>query len=160
MERKALYAGSFDPFTRGHADLVERGLALFDGVVIAIGINDAKRSLFTPEERLAQISRYYAADPRVEVVTYTGLTVKLAQEMGLRILLRGVRNGADMEYERSLADLNRHIASIETVLLPASQHYTHISSSAVRELLHYGGDVSSLLPEGFTLEIPDPTKPN
>ena len=149
MKRKALYAGSFDPFTRGHADIVARGLDLFDEVIVAIGTNDAKRNLFTAQERLQQIQRYYVDEPRVRVLTYTGLTVSLAQELKVKVLLRGVRSSTDME----LADLNRHIADMETVLLPASQRFTHISSTVVRELLHYGGDVSTFLPQGFSLEV-------
>lgn len=153
MIRRALYAGSFDPFTRGHADIVTRGLALFDEVIVAIGTNEAKRNLFSAEERLAQISSFYASEPRVRVVTYTGLTVTLAQELQVKVLLRGVRSSTDMEYERTLADLNRHMADMETVLLPASQRFTHISSTVVRELLHYGGDVSTFLPVGFSLDV-------
>ena len=137
MKRKALYAGSFDPFTRGHADIVARGLDLFDEVIVAIGTNDAKRNLFTAQERLQQIQRYYVDEPRVRVLTYTGLTVSLAQELKVKVLLRGVRSSTDME----------------TVLLPASQRFTHISSTVVRELLHYGGDVSTFLPQGFSLEV-------
>ena len=156
MKRIALYAGSFDPFTRWHADIVARGLDLFDEVIVAIGTNESKRNLFTAEERLEQISRFYAHEPRVRVVTYTGLTVSLAQELQVQALLRGVRSSTDMEYERTLADLNRHIADMETVLLPASQRFTHISSTVVRELLHYGGDVSAFLPEGFSLEVSSP----
>ena len=119
MKRTALYAGSFDPFTRGHADIVARGLCLFDEVIVGIGTNDAKRNLFSAEERLLQISRYYADEPRVRVLTYTGLTVSLAQELQVGALLRGVRSSTDMEYERTLADLNRHIADMETVLPPS-----------------------------------------
>ena len=104
MNTTAMYAGSFDPFTRGHADIVERGLMLFDRVIIAIGINESKRNLFSPDERLLQISRFYKEEPRVEVYTYNGLTVSFAQEMGVRFLLRGVRSSTDMEYERTLAD--------------------------------------------------------
>lgn len=148
-----MYAGSFDPFTRGHEDIVARGLKLFDRVVIAIGVNESKRSLYTSEQRLRQIKHFYKNEPRVEVCVYTGLTVDFAREMGISNLLRGVRSSTDMEYERTLADLNRHIASMETVLLPASQRLTHISSTVVRELLHFGGDVSDFLPKGFRLDI-------
>lgn len=148
-----MYAGSFDPFTRGHADIVGRGLALFDQVIIAIGVNESKRCLFTSDERKRQIERYYADNPRVQVLTYDGLTVSFAQELGVRFLLRGVRSSTDMEYERTLADLNRHIAGMETVLLPASQQLTHISSTVVRELLHFGGNVEDFLPLGFSLEV-------
>lgn len=148
-----MYAGSFDPFTRGHADIVNRGLALFDKVIIAIGVNESKRCLFSSEQRQRQIRYFYRSEPRVEVLTYDGLTVDFAQEQGVRFLLRGVRSSTDMEYERTLADLNRHIASMETVLLPASQQLTHISSTVVRELLHFGGDVFGFLPEGFVLDL-------
>lgn len=153
MDTVAMYAGSFDPFTRGHADIVNRGLALFDKVIIAIGVNESKRCLFSSEQRQRQIRYFYRSEPRVEVLTYDGLTVDFAQEQGVRFLLRGVRSSTDMEYERTLADLNRHIASMETVLLPASQQLTHISSTVVRELLHFGGDVSGFLPEGFVLDL-------
>ncbi|KGN67186.1 pantetheine-phosphate adenylyltransferase [Porphyromonas sp. COT-239 OH1446] len=152
MSRVAMYAGSFDPFTQGHANIVSRGLRLFDEIIIAIGVNESKRSLFTPEQRLKQIQTYYASDPRVQVYTYDGLTVDFALKQGVKVLLRGVRSSTDMEYERTLADLNRHIADMETVLLPASQRLTHISSTVVRELLHFGGDVSGFLPDGFNLE--------
>lgn len=152
MRTVAMYAGSFDPFTQGHANIVSRGLSLFDRIIIAIGVNEGKRNLFSPEQRKQQISRYYASDPRITVLTYSGLTVDFAQEHDVKVLLRGVRSSTDMEYERTLADLNRHIADLETVLLPASQQLTHISSTVVRELLHFGGDVKGFLPEGFSLE--------
>lgn len=153
MNTTAMYAGSFDPFTRGHADIVARGLALFDKVIIAIGVNEGKRCLFSSEERRLQIARYYIDNPRVEVCTYDGLTVRFAEEQGVGFLLRGVRSSTDMEYERTLADLNRHIAGMETILLPASQQLSHISSTVVRELLHFGGDVEDFLPIGFSLDV-------
>ncbi|WP_052115583.1 pantetheine-phosphate adenylyltransferase [Porphyromonas crevioricanis] len=151
MQTTAFYAGSFDPFTRGHADIVERSLALFDKVIIAVGINDAKRCLFNPQVRVKQISRYYSKQPRVEVIEYDTLTVDIASRLGASVLVRGVRSGADMELERSLADLNRHIARMETVILPASQQLSHISSTVVRELLRFGHNVADFLPDGFDL---------
>lgn len=153
MNTKVMYAGSFDPFTKGHADIVSRGLELFDKLIIAIGTNDQKRNLFSSEERLKQIENYYKDNDRVSVVTYSGLTVDLAKELNIKVLLRGVRSNTDMEFERILSDLNRNIAGMETVLLPASQLYTHISSTVVRELLHYGADVTDFLPEGFELKV-------
>jgi len=153
MKRKALYAGSFDPFTRGHADIVARGLDLFDEVIVAIGTNDAKRNLFTAQERLQQIQRYYVDEPRVRVLTYTGLTVSLAQELKVKVPPRGLRSIPNRECGRPRPPPTRHIADMETVLLPASQRFTHISSTVVRELLHYGGDVSTFLPQGFSLEV-------
>lgn len=153
MNTKVMYAGSFDPFTKGHADIVSRGLELFDKLIIAIGTNDQKRNLFSSEERLKQIENYYKDNDRVSVVTYSGLTVDLAKELNIKVLLRGVRSNTDMEFERILSDLNRNIAGMETVLLPSSQLYTHISSTVVRELLHYGADVTDFLPEGFELKV-------
>lgn len=147
----ALFAGSFDPFTIGHADIVARGLHLFDSVVIAIGINDKKKPLYTSEERLRQISSYYASNDRIKVITYTGLTADVAKEVGATVLLRGIRSGVDYEYERTLADTNRYLTGIETVLLFTAQHLSHISSGSVRELLNYGHDITSMLPPSFTL---------
>lgn len=147
-----MYAGSFDPFTRGHADIVSRGLVIFDKIIVAIGVNEGKKPFYSPEQRLKQIKAYYKDQPAVEVCIYNGLTVTFAKEKQANFLLRGVRSSTDMEYERTLADLNKQIAGMETVLLPAKQQLTHISSTVVRELLHYGSDVSGFLPEGFMLD--------
>ncbi|WP_314812680.1 pantetheine-phosphate adenylyltransferase [Porphyromonas endodontalis] len=147
----ALFAGSFDPFTIGHADIVTRGLRLFDSVVIAIGVNDKKQPLYTSEERLGQISSFYAEEKRIKVIAYTGLTADIAKEVGATVLLRGIRSGLDYEYERSLADINRCLTGIETVFLFTAQHLSHVSSGAIRELINYGHDVSGMLPPGFVL---------
>ena len=141
----ALFAGSFDPFTIGHADIVTRGLRLFDSVVIAIGVNDKKQPLYTSEERLRQISSFYAEEKRIKVIAYTGLTADIAKEVGATVLLRGIRSGLDYEYERSLADINRCLTGIETVFLFTAQHLSHVSSGAIRD------DVSGMLPPGFVL---------
>ena len=153
MKRTALYAGSFDPFTRGHADIVARGYVSLMKSSWGSGLTMRSATSSLQRSACCRISRYYADEPRVRVLTYTGLTVSLAQELQVGALLRGVRSSTDMEYERTLADLNRHIADMETVLLPASQRFTHISSTVVRELLHYGGDVSAFLPVGFSLDV-------
>ncbi len=150
-QRIALFAGSFDPFTIGHYDIVERGLILFDKVVIAIGINDLKKSMFSIDERKRQLTDLYVNESRVEVITYTGLTADIAQKTGATALLRGIRSGADYEYERSLADTNHMLCGIETVLLFTDQKLSHISSHTVRELLSYGRDVTPLLPPGMLL---------
>ena len=147
----ALFAGSFDPFTIGHADIVTRGLRLFDSVVIAIGVNDKKQPLYTSEERLGQISSFYAEEKRIKVIAYTGLTADIAKEVGATVLLRGIRSGLDYESERSLADINRCLTGIETVFLFTAQHLSHVSSGAIRELINYGHDVSGMLPPGFVL---------
>ena len=145
--RRAMFPGSFDPFTRGHQSLVDRGLQLFDAVVIAVGISTKKP--VTEEEivqRLAPIRALYADEPRVEVIHYTGLTVDAARHAGCNFLLRGIRNAIDMEYERSLADVNRRISGIETILLFTLPELSAISSSVVRELSHYGHNVDDFMP--------------
>ena len=142
----ALFAGTFDPYTIGHHALVERALALFDTIVIAVGKNICKRCLATADERVAAIERLYRGNNRVRVVMYDTLTMDLAHEVGATAPLRGVRTVKDFEYERELADVNRLMGGIETVLLVREPEYAHISSSLVRELLKYGKDVSALLP--------------
>lgn len=150
-EKIALFAGSFDPFTVGHHDIVNRGLRLFDKIVIAIGVNDKKAPCFSAEERFRQISSYYAENPAIEVITYKGLTADIATKVGAAALIRGIRCVADYEYERTLADTNHYLCGIDTVLLFTAQHLSHISSSSIRELLSYHHDVSAMLPPGFKL---------
>lgn len=142
----AIFPGSFDPFTVGHADIVRRGLQLFDRLVIAIGYNAAKTTGTPVAERLAAIERIYAAEPRVKVVAYNDLTVDLARRENASFLLRGVRSVKDFEYERDIAAVNADIGGMETVLLIADPRYAHISSSVVRELQAYGRDITPYLP--------------
>ena len=142
----ALFAGTFDPYTIGHHALLERALALFDTIVIAVGNNIGKHCLASADERVAAIERLYEGNGRVRVVMYDTLTMDFAREVGATALLRGVRTVKDFEYERELADVNRLMGDIETVLLVSEPEYAHISSSLVRELLKYGKDVSALLP--------------
>ena len=146
MKKTALFAGTFDPYTIGHHSIVKRAMAMFDKIIIAIGRNNAKASQTDAEKRVENIARIYADEPRVEVVTYEGLTADFAREQGACCLLRGVRSVKDFEYERDLADLNREISGIETIILPCEPQYAAISSSTVRELMSYGKDVSKFLP--------------
>lgn len=146
MKRTALFAGTFDPFTRGHHAVVERALALFDTVVVAVGRNLDKKCMLGVEERVAAIERIYAGDARVTVAVYDTLTMDFARSVGATALLRGVRSVKDFEYERDIADVNLRIGGIDTVLLISEPEYASISSSVVRELMKYGKDVSSLLP--------------
>lgn len=150
-QRIAIFPGSFDPYTIGHASIVDRALPLFDKIVVAIGVNRNKRSFLTEEQRIRMIADLYADEPRVEVISYDGLTVDAARECGARFLLRGVRMIQDFEYEKNLAEVNRSISGLETVLLYTLPEYGHISSSIVRELISYGRDVSALLPKGMVL---------
>lgn len=150
-KKTALFPGTFDPFTRGHYSVVERALNLFDEVIIAIGVNALKKPMFTADERVAMLQQLYADEPRVRVVAYSGLTVDLAQEYGARFMLRGVRSVVDFEYEKSIADVNRDISGVETVLMFTQPQYAHISSSVVRELLSYGRNVEAYLPPQMVL---------
>lgn len=146
-DRIAVFPGSFNPFTIGHLSIVERALPMFDRIIIAVGINTAKP--VDPEsldKRLSDIRNATASLESIEVASYSGLTVDFAKEHGARFILRGVRSVADFEYERQIADVNRTIAGIETVMLFALPEYASVSSSIVRELQSYGHDVTTFLP--------------
>ena len=146
MKKIALFAVTFAPYTIGHHSIATRALAMFDKIIIAVGYNSKKSSQGDTAERVESIARIYADEPRIEVVAYEGLTADFAKERGACCLLRGVRSVKDFEYERDLADLNREISGLETVILPCEPQYAAISSSAVRELMSYGKDVSKFLP--------------
>ena len=145
-ERIALFAGTFDPYTKGHHAIVQRALQLFDKVVVAVGRNMEKRSMLPPEQRLAQIENIYANEPRVQAALYDGLTGDYARKVGATALLRGVRSVKDFEYERDLADINMRIDGMETIILISAPEYAVVSSSLVRELAAHGKDVSEFLP--------------
>ena len=145
MSRLAIYPGSFDPITRGHEDLVRRSLAFVDRVIVAVAVNVAKQPLFTPEERL-ELIRTTVADARVEVRTFDGLLVEFARKVGAAVIVRGLRAVSDFEYEFQMALMNRTLApSIETVFLVPAFDLTYLSSSLVREVARFGGDVSALV---------------
>lgn len=148
MSKTAIFPGSFDPFTIGHLDIIQRALPLFDTIIVAIGNNREKSCMFSLEERLDNIRKVFKTNPHVEVVSYSGLTTDLCREKGARFILRGVRNLGDYEYERNIADINRTIApDIETVLLFADPSLSVISSSMVRELNAFGKDITPYLPQ-------------
>jgi pantetheine-phosphate adenylyltransferase len=148
MKRIALFAGSFDPFTRGHEDIVLRGLKVFDEIVIAIGYNSQKSSRYFPIEMMVErITQTFAGNPNIKVITYSELTAELARKQGARFLLRGLRNTTDFEYENSVAQVNHQLNSeLESVFLITSPQFAYISSSIIREVHRYGGDVSKLIP--------------
>ena len=150
-KRIAIFPGTFDPFTRGHHSVVIRALCIFDEVIIAVGVNASKKPMYTVEERVVMLKQLYDGEPRVSVVSYGGLTVDVAQRYGARYMLRGVRSVMDFEYEKTIADVNREISGIETVLLFTEPQYAHISSSIVRELQSYGRNVEAFLPDGMIL---------
>ena len=150
--RIAIFPGSFDPFTIGHASIVRRGLEMFDKIVIGVGYNTNKRSFLTPEERVAAIEKVYASEARVKVVAYDDLTADLARREQARFVLRGIRSVKDFEYERDIAGINHRLSGVETVLLFTEPHYADISSTIVRELLAFGKDVSDFLPQVASLD--------
>ncbi|MFY9343271.1 MAG: pantetheine-phosphate adenylyltransferase [Planctomycetota bacterium] len=143
----ALYPGSFDPVTRGHLDLVERALPLFDRLTVAVAINSQKASTFTPDERVQMLQEVLPKDRRLSVTTFRGLVVDFCQKQGIGAVLRGVRTVSDFEYEYQMALTNRHLQpAIETVFVMPSVQYSYVSSSLIREIVRNGGDVSSFLP--------------
>ena len=143
---KALFPGSFNPFTKGHADIVERALKLFDEVVVGVGINAAKRAPSQEEVQAHErLKAYYKDNPRVRVTEYSCLTVDLCQNLGINVIVRGVRSIKDFEYERQMADVNRKLTGVETVVLFADPAYESLSSSLVREIAAYGRDVSTFI---------------
>ena len=148
MRKIALFPGSFDPMTNGHLNLIERSAKLFDEVIIGVFINTSKQTLFTPEEKKYLIKEATKEMPNVRVIMQeTQLTVESAKSLGANFLIRGIRNVKDYEYEKDIAKMNQHLApEIETVFLLAEEPYAHVSSSLLKEVLRFGGDVSDYLP--------------
>ena len=152
MKLKALFPGSFDPFTAGHLNILTRALGMFDEVTVAIGINQDKRGFFSNEQKTEIIEQAIRGLENVDVIEYDGLTVDICRQLGVRHIVRGVRNMLDFENERAIADANRRIApELETIIIPTAQEFAHISSSAVRDILRHHGDTSLFLPEGVIL---------
>ncbi len=150
---KAIYPGSFDPFTLGHQAMVDKALKMFDTVVIAIGINDKKSCLIPLDRRLEMINRIYGDNPNIEVVSYRGLTVDYCNENNIGVIIRGVRNFLDFEYERSISNINHTLSNqIETVLIMTPPELSDISSSMVRELLFHGRSPMQFLPREFHID--------
>ena len=141
-----IFTGSFDPYTIGHDDILRRALPLFDHIVIGIGVNERKSYMRSAEERMKTIKAIYADEPKVEVKTYNDLTIDFARRENASYIIKGVRSVKDFEYERDQADINRQLSGIETLLLYADPRYSAVSSSMVRELIHFGQDVSRFLP--------------
>ena len=152
MKRIALFPGSFDPFTAGHLNILKRALTMFDEVIIAAGINQDKPGYFDMDKRLEIIRKATEGIEGVSIIKYDNLTIDACRALGVRHIVRGVRNMIDFETERSIADANRRLApEIETIIIPTAQEFAHISSSAVRDILRHGGDYSAFIPAGVTL---------
>lgn len=145
--KKAIFPGSFDPFTLGHLDIVTRALPLFDEIIIAIGINADKKYMFSLEERQVFIKETFRDNPKIKVETYEGLTATYCQEIDAKFILRGLRNTKDYNFEQSIAQTNLAIYGIESVFLVSTPEVAHISSTIVRDIMRYNGDYTSLVPK-------------
>jgi pantetheine-phosphate adenylyltransferase len=143
----AVFPGSFDPITTGHVDLVNRALPLFDKIVVAVGVNSQKKTLFSLEQRLSWLNKVFEGKPKVEISHFTGLSAHFCTQTGALYLLRGLRNASDFDYEKTISQLNHIVGdSLETVFLISQPEYSHISSTIVREIIKGGGDASPFVP--------------
>jgi len=149
--RRAIFPGSFDPITKGHVDIIRRSLPLFDELIIAIGVNSTKKYMFSLEQRKAFIETTFAKEAKIKVDTYEGLTVDYCNKINAKFIVRGLRNPADFEFEKTITQVNRRLSKIETVFLLTSADTSFISSSIVREVIHFGGDYSSMVPDAVRL---------
>lgn len=147
--RRAIFPGTFDPFTIGHYSVVTRALTFMDEVIIGIGINENKNTYFSIEKRVEMIRNFYRNEPRIKVESYDCLTIDFARHVDARFIIRGIRTVKDFEYEETIADINRKLAGIETILLFTEPELTCVSSTIVRELLSYNKDISQFIPEGM-----------
>ena len=146
---KGLFVGSFDPFTIGHDSIVRRALPLFDHIIIGVGVNERKKYMLSAEERVNRIKRLYADEPKIEVKAYSDLTIDFARREQATYIIKGVRSVKDFEYEREQVDVNRLLSGVETIFLYAEPQLSSISSTMVRELQHFGRDISEFLPKGY-----------
>ncbi|WP_297803888.1 pantetheine-phosphate adenylyltransferase [uncultured Polaribacter sp.] len=150
--KRAIFPGSFDPLTSGHYDIINRGVTLFDELIIAIGVNDDKKYMFSLEERKKFIEDSFRDNPKIKVVTYTGLTVDFCSKNNVEFILRGLRNPADFEFEKAIAHTNRELSSIETVFLLTAASTSYISSSIVRDVIRNSGDYTKLVPKSVRVK--------
>ena len=144
----ALFPGSFDPVTKAHVDILKRSISLFDKVVIGIGINSTKQALLPIEARKKMLEAVFANEPKVEIQTYSGLTVDFCKEIGANYMIRGIRTVSDFEYEKAIAQMNHALVpEIESIFIVSKPGYSSISSSIVRDILRYKGDISQFVPK-------------
>jgi pantetheine-phosphate adenylyltransferase len=144
--KKAIFPGSFDPLTLGHVDIINRAVKLFDEIIIAVGENSSKDYMFSIEQRINFIEIKFKKNSKVRVMNYSGLTIDFCKEIGVDFIVRGLRNQADFEFEKTIAQTNRHLSKFETVFLLTSSQTSFISSSIVREIIKHGGDFKKLVP--------------
>jgi len=150
--KRAIFPGSFDPITLGHYDIIERGVKLFDEVIVAIGVNASKKYMFSLEERKRFIEDAFKHEPKITVVTYKGLTVDFCKKNDVKFILRGLRNPADFEFEKAIAHTNRDLAPIETVFLLTAASTSYIASSIVRDVIRNNGDYTKLVPKSVRVK--------
>lgn len=150
--RKAVFPGSFDPLTLGHVDIINRALPLFDEIIVAVGVNTTKKYMFSLKDRMDFIKKTFENEPKVKVDEYHTLTVDYCKTQDADFILRGLRNPADFEFEKAIAQTNRKLSKIETVFLLTSAENSFISSSIIRDIIRNNGDVSSLVPKSVRLE--------
>ena len=152
MIKKAVFPGSFAPFTKGHESVVLRALPLFDEIVIAVGTNNEKKEYFSLEERCKWIEQVFAKEPKVSVQKYQGLTIDFCEKVKANYILRGLRNSSDFKYEKSIAQMNRSMKNhIDTIFIVTEPEVSHISSTLVRDVVKNGGNVSQFIPDGVTI---------
>lgn len=149
--KRAIFPGTFDPFTIGHYSIVERALTFMDEIIIGIGVNENKNTFFPVDKRVEMIKELYKDDNRVKVEAYSELTVDFAKRSGAEFIIRGIRTVRDFEYEETIADINRKLSGLETILLFTEPELSSISSTIVRELLKFGKDVSEFLPKDMKI---------
>ncbi len=148
MEKIALFPGSFDPITNAHMDILQRSLPLFDKVYVGVGLNSTKQSFFSPETRLAMLQQIFQNNPKIEVVTYEGLTVEFCKKINAQYMIRGIRSTADFEYEKAISQMNHAMhPEIESIFILSKPGYSAISSTIVRDIIRNGGDVSKFVPK-------------
>jgi pantetheine-phosphate adenylyltransferase len=145
--RRAVCPGSFDPITNGHLDVIARASALFDEIIVVVGVNVSKNRLFDPPERLELIREATAHLPNVSVDTFRGLLVDFCVAHDVKVIVKGLRAVSDFDYELQMGQMNHSLAKVDTLFMPADPHYSFLSSSLVKEVATYGGDVSKLVPE-------------
>jgi pantetheine-phosphate adenylyltransferase, bacterial len=149
--RRAIFPGTFDPFTIGHYSVVRRALTFMDEIIIGIGINENKNTYFPVDQRLSMIQSLYKDEPGIKVMAYDCLTIDFATQVDAKFIVRGIRTVKDFEYEETIADINRKMAGIETILLFTEPELSCISSTIVRELLSYKKDISRFIPDGLVI---------
>ena len=150
--KRAIFPGSFDPITLGHYDIIKRGVTLFDEIIVAVGINADKNYMFSLEERIQFIEATFENEPKIKLVTYTGMTVDFCKNVDAQFILRGLRNPADFEFEKAIAHTNRHLSTIETVFLLTASKTSYISSSIVRDVIRNGGDYTKFVPDSVRVK--------